>query len=82
MSISREEQFAALQEAQRILQLEKKWRRLVPDERKPDFKRAARVILQRALGHEAVGREPDLRIIVSCSGGLTGGMGGIPAGPP
>ena len=62
MSISREEQFAALQEAQRILQLEKKWRRLVPDERKPDFKRAARVILQRALGHEAVGREPDLRI--------------------
>ena len=62
MSISREEQFAALQEAQRILQLEKKWRRLVPDERKPDFKRAARVILQRALGHEAGGREPDLRI--------------------
>ena len=34
----------------------------MPDERKPDFKRAARVILQRALGHEAVGREPDLRI--------------------
>ena len=42
MSISREEQFAALQEAQRILQLEKKWRRLVPDERKPDFKRQPR----------------------------------------
>ena len=62
MSISREEQFAALQEAQRILQLEKKWRRLVPDERKPDFKRAARVILQRALGHKSVGREPTLRV--------------------
>ena len=62
MSISREEQFAALQEAQRILQLEKKWRRLVPDERKPDFKRAARVILQRALGHKSVGKEPSLRV--------------------
>ena len=62
MSISREEQFAALQEAQRILQLEKKWHRLVPDERKPNFKRAARVILERALGHTAVGKEPALRV--------------------
>ena len=62
MSISREEKFAALHEAQRILQLEKKWRRHVPDEKKPDFKRAARVILQRALGHETVDREPDLRV--------------------
>ena len=62
MSISREEKFAALHEAQRILQLEKKWRRHVPDEKKPDFKRAARVILQRALGHGTVGREPDLRM--------------------
>ena len=35
--ISREEKFAALHEAQRILQLEKKW---MPDERKPAFKRA------------------------------------------
>ena len=60
--ISREEKFAALHEAQRILQLEKKWRRHVPDEKKPDFKRAARVILQRALGHETVDREPDLRV--------------------
>ena len=33
--ISREEKFAALHEAQRILQLEKKWRRHVPDEKKP-----------------------------------------------
>ena len=62
MSISREEQFAALQEAQSILQLEKKWHRLVPDERKPNFKRAARVILERALGHTAVGKEPALRV--------------------
>ena len=60
--ISREEKFAALHEAQRILQLEKKWRRHVPDEKKPDFKRAARVVLQRALGHETVDREPDLRV--------------------
>jgi hypothetical protein len=62
MPISREEKFAALQEAQRILQLEKKWRRMVPDERKPDFKRAARVIMQRALGHETVGKEPALQV--------------------
>jgi hypothetical protein len=62
MPISREEQFAALQEAQRILQLEKKWRRLVPDEPKPDFKRAARVVLERALGHSSVSAEPALRV--------------------
>ena len=62
MPISREEKFAALQEAQRILQLEKKWRRMVPDERKPDFKRAARVIMQRALGHATVGKEPELPV--------------------
>ena len=40
---------------------EKKWR-MVPDERKPDFKRAARVIMQRALGHETVGKEPELQV--------------------
>ena len=62
MSLSREEKYAALQEAQRILQLEQKWRRLVPDEPKPDFKRAARVILQRALDHKTVPAEPDLQI--------------------
>ena len=62
MSLSREEKYAALQEAQRILQLEKKWRRLVPDEPKPDFKRAARIILQRALNHSTVPAEPDLEI--------------------
>ena len=62
MSLSREEKFAALREAQRVLQLEKKWRRLVPDEPKPDFKRAARVILQRALDHKTVPDEPYLQI--------------------
>jgi hypothetical protein len=62
MPISREEKFAALHEAQRILQLEKKWRRHVPDEKKPDFKRAARVVLQRALGQATVSKEPDLRV--------------------
>ena len=62
MVISREEKFAALQEAQRILQLEKKWRRHMPDERKPDFKRAARIVLERALEHETVSKEPALRV--------------------
>lgn len=62
MSLSREEKFSALQEAQRILQLEKKWHRLVPDEPKPDFKRAARIILQRALEHKTIPDEPDLQI--------------------
>ena len=62
MSLSREEKFAALQEAQQILQLEQKWRRLVPDEPKPDFKRAARVVLQRALEHKTIPDEPDLNI--------------------
>ena len=35
---------------------------MVPDEKKPDFKRAARVVLQRALGQATVSKEPDLRV--------------------
>ena len=60
--LSREEKYAALQEAQHILRLEKKWRQLVPDEPKPNFKRAAEIILRRALGHQTVPKEPRLNI--------------------
>ena len=39
-------------EAQQILRLDKTWQQLMPGERKPNFKRAAREILRRALGHK------------------------------
>ena len=60
--LSREEKYAALQEAQHILRLDQKWRKLVPDEPKPNFKRAAEIILKRALGHQTVPKEPRVNI--------------------
>ena len=60
--LSREEKYAALQEAQHILRLDQKWRQLVPDEPKPNFKRAAEIILKRALGHQTVPKEPRVNI--------------------
>jgi len=40
---------AAYKEAHTILQTGKKWQRLVPGERRPDFERAARHVLHKAL---------------------------------
>ena len=42
----------AYHEAQQILRLDAKWQQLMPGERKPNFKRVAREIIRRALGHK------------------------------
>jgi hypothetical protein len=60
--LSREEKYAALQEAQHVLRLEKTWHQLVPNEPKPNFKKAAEIILRRALGHQTVPKEPRVNI--------------------
>ena len=60
--ISLEEKRAAYEEARQLLLLEKKWQSLMPGERKPDFKRAAKAVIRRALGKQVVPREPDLDI--------------------
>ena len=60
--ISVEEKRAAYEEARQLLLLGKKWQQLMPGERKPDFKRAAKAVIRRALGKSTVPREPDLDI--------------------
>ena len=57
--ISVEEKRAAYEEARQLLLLGKKWQQLMPGERKPDFKRAAKAVIRRALGKSTVPREPD-----------------------
>ena len=42
--ISVEEKRAAYEEARQLLLLGKKWQQLIPGERKPDFKRAAKAV--------------------------------------
>jgi hypothetical protein len=60
--ISVEEKRAAYEEARQLLLLGKKWQQLMPGERKPDFRRAAKAVIRRALGKSTVPREPDLRV--------------------
>ena len=60
--ISVEEKRAAYEEARQMLLLGKKWQQLMPGERKPDFRRAAKAVIRRALGKPVVPREPDLDI--------------------
>ena len=60
--ISVEEKRAAYEEARQLLLLGKKWQQLMPGERKPDFKRAAKAVIRRALGKSTVPREPDLDV--------------------
>lgn len=52
MSLSEAQMRDAYLEAQHILRLDKKWQHLMPGERKPDFRRVAREIIKRALGHK------------------------------
>ena len=52
----------AYHEAQAILRLEKSWQDLMPGERRPNFKRAAREIVRRALGHKVRRNERPLNI--------------------
>ena len=49
-------------EAQHILRLDKKWQQLMPGERKPDFRRVAREIIRRALGHKVRRNEAPLEM--------------------
>lgn len=52
MSLSEAQKLDAYREAQHILKLDHKWQQLMPGERKPNFRRAAREIIRRALGHK------------------------------
>ena len=60
--ISFEEKRAAYEEARQILLLQKKWAQLMPGERMPDFRRAAKAVISRALGKQVVPMEPSLDI--------------------
>ena len=62
MSMSEAQKHDAYREAQHILRLDEKWQRLMPGERKPNFRRAAQVILKRALGHKTRRNEEPLDI--------------------
>jgi hypothetical protein len=52
----------AYREAQEVLRMDKKWQQLMPGERKPNFKRAAREIIRRALGHKVTRNQAPLDI--------------------
>ena len=43
---------AAYHEAEQIMRLDRTWQHLMPGERKPNFRRAAREIIRRALGQQ------------------------------
>ena len=60
--LSETEKREAYLEAQHILRLDKTWQELMPGERKPNFKRAAREILQRALGKKVIRNQAPLNI--------------------
>ena len=52
MSMTEAQKRDAYHEAKNILRLDGKWQQLMPGTRKPNFKRAAREILRRALGRK------------------------------
>ncbi len=62
MSMTEAQQRDAYYEAQAILRLEKSWQDLMPGERKPNFKLAAREIVRRALGHKVTRNQKPLNI--------------------
>ena len=62
MSMTEAQKRDAYLEAQHILRLDKTWQQLMPGERKPNFRRAAREILRRALGHKVRRNEAPLDI--------------------
>jgi len=51
MVLSEAEQQQAYREAREILKLGQKWQQLMPSEKRPNFERAAKEVLRRALGH-------------------------------
>ena len=62
MSLTEAQKRDAYLEAQHILRLDKKWQQLMPGERKPDFRRVAREIIRRALGHKVRRNEAPLEM--------------------
>ena len=52
----------AYREAQQLLRLDEKWQHLMPGERKPNFRRAAREIVRRALGHKVQRNQTPLQL--------------------
>ena len=59
-AISEAQKRAAYHEAQQILRLDKTWQHLMPGERKPNFRRAARAVIRRALGQKVAANQPEL----------------------
>ena len=51
MVLSEAEQQEAYRESREILKLGQKWQQLMPGEKRPNFERAAKEVLRRALGH-------------------------------
>jgi len=62
MSMTEAQKYDAFREAQQILSLDKKWQSLMPGERKPNFRRVAREIIRRALGHKVQRNERPLNL--------------------
>ena len=54
------EKHAAYLEAQEILKMDEKWQELMPGERKPNFRRAAREVIKKALGQKVFRNEQPL----------------------
>ena len=62
MVLSEIEQQRAFREAREIMKLGEKWQELMPGEKRPNFERAAKEVLRRALGHRVVKNEEALDI--------------------
>ena len=62
MSMSEAQKRDAYREAQQILRLDKTWQQIMPGERKPNFRRAAREIIRRALGHKVHRNQAPLQV--------------------
>ena len=62
MVLSEAQYSDAILEARRILKLGQKWQELMPGEKRPNFERAAREILKRAMSHQVERNEEPLDI--------------------
>ena len=62
MVLTQAQQHDAYREARDILKLGQKWQELMPGEKRPNFERAAREVLKRALGHKIERNEQPLAL--------------------
>ena len=62
MVLSEAQYSDAILEARRILKLGQKWQELMPNDKRPNFERAAREILKRAMSHRVERNEEPLDI--------------------